>query len=132
MQQRNEEPSLGELFASLAQDTSTLVRQEVELAKTEMTHKATVIGKEAGYIAAGGFVAYLGAIVLAFALVWGLAELLDIGVWLSALIVGAIIAGIGYFLVQRGLSALKRINFTPQETIATLKEDTQWAKDQMK
>jgi hypothetical protein len=77
-------------------------------------------------------VAYLGAIVLAFALVWGLAELLDIGQWLSALIVGAIIAGIGYFLVQRGLSALKRINFTPQETIATLKEDTQWAKDQMK
>ncbi len=131
MQQRNEEPSLGELFASLARDTSTLVRQEVELARTEMTHKATVIGKEAGYVAAGGFVAYLGAIVLAFALVYLLAEL-GLPLWASALIVGAIIAGIGYFLVQRGLSALKRINFTPQETIATLKEDTQWAKDQMK
>lgn len=131
MQQRNEEPSLGELFASLARDTSDLVRKEVDLAKTEMTQKATEVGKDAGYIAAGGAVAYVGLIVLAFALVYLLADLF-LPLWASALIVGLVIAGIGYFLVQRGLTALKRTNLTPRETIESLKEDKEWIKDQVK
>jgi len=131
MQQRNEEPSLGELFASLARDTSALVRQEVDLAKTEMTQKATEAGKDVAYIAAGGAVAYVGLIVLAFALVYLLADLF-LPLWASALIVGLVIAGIGYFLVQRGLTALKRTNLTPRETVQSLKEDKEWIKDQVK
>ena len=131
MQQRNEEPSLGELFASLARDTSELVRKEVDLAKTEMTQKATEAGKDVGYIAAGGAVAYVGLIVLAFALVYLLADLF-LPLWASALIVGLVIAGIGYFLVQRGLTALKRTNLTPRETVQSLKEDKEWIKDQVK
>jgi len=131
MQQRNEEPSLGELFASLARDTSDLVRKEVDLAKTEMTQKATEVGKDAGYIAAGGAVAYVGLIVLAFALVYLLADLF-LPLWAAALIVGLVIAGIGYFLVQRGLTALKRTNLTPRETVESLKEDKEWIKDQVK
>jgi predicted membrane-bound spermidine synthase len=130
MPQRNEEPSLGELFASLARDTSTLVRQEVELARTEITRKATSAGKEMGYIAAGGAIAYLGLIVLAFAIVWLLAEVLPL--WLSALIVGLVVAAIGYFVLQKGLSDLKRLNLAPKQTIETLKEDVAWAKDQIK
>jgi uncharacterized membrane protein len=130
MPQRNEEPSLGELFASLARDTSNLVRQEVELARTEMTRKATSAGKELGYIAAGGAVAYVGLIVLAFAIVWLLAEVLPL--WLSALIVGLVVAAIGYFVLQKGLSDFKRLNLAPKQTIETLKEDVAWAKDQIK
>lgn len=130
MQQRNEERSLGELFASLARDTSTLVRQEVQLAKTEMTQKATKAGRDIGYIAAGAGVAYVGLIVLAFAIVYVLARFLPLDV--SALIVGLVIAGIGYMLVQRGLTELRRVDLTPQQTIETLKEDTEWVKDQMK
>ena len=130
MQQRNEEPSLGELFASLARDTSALVRQEVDLAKTEMTQKATEAGKDVGYIAAGGAVAYVGLIVLAFGIVYLLDLFLPL--WAAALLVGLVIAGIGYFLVQKGLTALKRTNLKPRETVESLKEDKEWIKDQIK
>jgi len=129
MQQRNEETSLGELFASLARDTSTLVRQEVELAKTEMTTKSTDLGKHAGMLGAGGAVAYGGflAVLAGLILLVGRA----IPMWLSALIVGIVVVGIGYLLIQRGLDAIKRADLTPRQTIETLKEDTEWVKDQV-
>ncbi len=130
MQQRNEEPSLGELFASLARDTGNLVRQEVQLAKTEMTQKVTGLGRDAGMIGAGGAVAYAGLLTLIAALVLGLGEVIPL--WLSALIVGLVVVAIGYFLIQRGRSGLSQADLTPRETIETLKEDTEWAKDQIK
>jgi hypothetical protein len=129
MQQR-EDRSLGELFAELSRETSTLVRQEINLAKTEMTHKATSVAKDIAYMAAGGAIAYVGLIVLAFALVYALAEF--IWPWLSALIVGLVVAGIGYALVQKGLTALKQTSLKPEKTIETLKEDKEWAKEQTK
>jgi hypothetical protein len=55
-----------------------------------------------------------------------------IPMWLSALLVGLVVAGVGYFLVRRGLDALKREDLAPRQTIETLKEDQQWAKDQMR
>jgi hypothetical protein len=128
MQQRKDERSLGDLFAELANETSTLVRQEIQLAKTEVTQKATSAGKDIGFMAAGGAIAYIGAIVLAFALVYALAEF--IWLWLAALIVGLVIVGVGYLLIQRGLTALKKIDPTPRETIESLKEDKEWAKEQ--
>ncbi len=130
MQQRNEEPSLGELFASLARDTSTLVRQEVELAKTEMTQKVTGLGRDAGMIGAGAAIAYAGLLVLLAAVVLALGEVIPL--WVSALIVGLVVVAIGYFLIQRGRSDLSRRDLTPHQTIETLKEDTEWAKDQIK
>ncbi len=130
MQQRNEEPSLGELFASLARDTGNLVRQEVQLAKTEMTQKVTGLGRDAGMIGAGGAVAYAGLLTLIAALVLGLGELIPL--WLSALIVGLVVVAIGYFLIQRGRTGLSQADLTPRQTIDTLKEDTEWAKDQIK
>ncbi len=122
--------SLGELFAELSRESSTLVRQEIELAKTELSQKATSLSKDVAYMALGGAVAYVGVIVLAFAVVYLLAEFLPI--WLAALIVGIVVAAIGYFLVQSGLSRLKRTSLTPERTIETLKEDKEWAKDQVK
>jgi len=130
MQQRNEEPSIGELFASLARDTSNLVRQEVELAKTEMTQKVTSLGKDAGMIGAGAALAYAGLLALIAAVILGLGELIPL--WLSALIVGLVVVGIGYALIQRGRSAMSRLDLTPRQTIETLKEDKEWAKDQVK
>ncbi len=53
-----------------------------------------------------------------------------IPMWRSALLVGLVVAGVGYFLVRRGLEALKREDLAPRQTIETLKEDQQWAKDQ--
>ncbi len=120
--------SLGDLFSELAQETSTLVRQEVNLAKTEMSHKASRAGRHIGVLAAGGAVAYAGLL----AILAGVIVLLDnvMPLWLSALLVGIVVAVVGYLLVRRALDALKREDFAPRQTMETLKEDGQWIKDQ--
>lgn len=128
MQQHKDERSIGDLFAELASETSTLVRQEVQLAKTEITQKVTSAGKDVGMIGAGGALAYAGLLALIAAVIIGLGQLIPM--WLSALIVGLVVVGIGYMLIQSGLSALKRIDPTPRETIETLKEDKEWVKEQ--
>ncbi len=126
--QSRDNRSLGELFSELAQETSTLVRQEVNLAKTEMSDKASRAGKHVGVLAAGGALAYAGLL----AVLAGIIALLNnvMPLWASAFLVGIVVAVVGYLLVRRGLDALKREDFTPRETIETLKEDQQWAKDQ--
>jgi len=126
--ERQEERSIGELFAELARETSTLVRQEVQLAKTEMTQKASQVGKDAGMIGAGGAIAYAGLLAIIAGIIFGLGELIPL--WVAALLVGVVVGGIGYFIIQRGIGALKRADLTPRETINSLKEDTEWAKDQ--
>ena len=128
MQQSRDDRSLGELFSELAQETSTLVRQEVNLAKTEMSHKASRAGRHIGVLAAGGAVAYAGLL----AILAGVIVLLDnvMPLWASALSVGVVVAVVGYLLARRAIDALKREDFAPRETVQTLKEDQQWAKDQ--
>ncbi len=130
MEQRRDERSLGELFAELSRELTALVRQEAALARAELTEKATTAGKNVGVLAAGGAVAYAGFLALLAALIIGLGQL-GVPWWLSALIVGLVVAGIGYALVQKGLKALKQLNLAPQQTIETLKEDTEWAKEQV-
>lgn len=117
--------SLGELFGELVQDLTTLVRQELDLAKTEMTQKAGRVGMHVGFLAAGGAVAYAGLLAIVAALILLLAQL-GLAWWVSALLVGLVVAGAGAFLVMRGLKALKEEDFTPRETMKTiddLKED---------
>jgi hypothetical protein len=131
MQERSDERSLGELFGDLAKQTSELVRQEVELARTEMTQKVSAVGKDAGMIAAGGLVAYAGLLALIATLIIALGQL-GVPWWLSALIVGVIVVAVGYFLIQKGINAIKHTNMAPRQTIQTLKEDRQWASEQMR
>ena len=126
--QGRDDRSIGELFAELAQETATLVRQEVQLAKTEMSQKASRVGKDVGFLAAGGAVAYAGLLAIIAGVIFLLG--LAIPLWLSALLVGIVVAIVGYFLVKKGLDALKQEDLAPQETINTLKEDKEWAKDQ--
>ena len=121
--------SLGELFSALAADTGTLVRQEVELAKTEMTQKATRVGKDIGFLLAGGAVAYAGFLAILAAIAIGLGQL-GLPWWVATLLVGLVVAGIGGFLVMRGISALRQETPLPKQTIDTLKEDAEWAKAQ--
>lgn len=131
MSEQQDNRSLGELFSALATDTSTLVRQEVELAKTEMTQKATRIGKDLGFLLAGGAVAYAGFLAILAAIAVGLGQL-GVPWWLAALLVGVVVAGIGGFLVMRGLTALRQESPVPERTVETLKEDIEWAKAQTK
>ncbi len=126
-----EDRSLGELFSQLSQETTTLVHQEVELAKTELTHKAARLGKDVGFLVAGGAVGYAGLLALIATIVLALGQA-GMPWWLSALVVSLIVAGIGGALVWKGLNNLKRERITPEETIETLKEDAAWAKEQTK
>ncbi len=75
--------------------------------------------------------AYAGFLVLLAALVAGLVAL-GLDWWLSALIVGAVVCAVGYFLIRKGLDALKRDDLVPRQTIDSLKESGQWAKQQVR
>jgi len=128
MQQSRDDRSLGELFADLSRQTSTLVRQEVQLAKTEISDKATKTGKDVASMAVGGAIAYAGLLAIIAAVIILLAEVIPW--WLSAFIVGVAVAAIGYLLIQRGRESMKQGDMVPRQTIDTLKEDAEWAKRQ--
>jgi hypothetical protein len=120
-QQPRGDRSLGELFKELVQDLTLLMRQELNLAKTEMSQKAARVGMHVGFLAAGGAVAYAGLLAIIAAVIIGLAAA-GLAWWLSALLVGVVVAGIGGFLVMRGLTALKNEDLTPRETMQSLED----------
>ena len=122
--------SLGELFADLARELSDLMRQELTLAKTEMTDKATRVGKNVGALAVGGAVAYAGFLALLAAIILALGAL-GVPWWLSALIVGVVVVGVGYLLIRRGLTALRQTDLAPRRTMDTLRDDTQLMKERV-
>jgi hypothetical protein len=125
-----EDRSIGELFGQLTQDMTLLFRQEVQLARAEMTEKISQVTGNLISVIAGGFVAYVGTLALVAALILGLHEVADISPWVSALIVGALFAITGYVMLNRGLKELKRVDLAPRRTVESLKDDVQWAKEQ--
>jgi hypothetical protein len=125
-----EDRSIGELFGQLTQDMTLLVRQELQLARSEMSEKISRVTSNLISVLAGGFVAYIGALALVAALILGLHELAEISPWVSALIVGALFAIAGYAMLNRGLKELKRVDLAPRRTVESLKDDVQWAKEQ--
>jgi hypothetical protein len=125
-----EDRSLGELFGQLSQDMTLLFRQELQLARAEMSEKISHVTTNLVSVVAGGFVAYVGALALVAALILGLQDVAEISPWVSALIVGAIFAVAGYVMLNRGLKELKRVDLAPRRTVETLKDDVQWAKEQ--
>ena len=125
-----EDRSIGELFGQLSQDMTLLFRQELQLARAELSEKISQVTSNLVSIVAGGFVAYVGALALVAALILGLQDLAEISPWVSALIVGAIFAVAGYVMLNRGLKELKRVDLAPRRTVETLKDDVQWAKEQ--
>ena len=122
--------SIGDLLGELLSETSTLVRQEVQLARTEIASEAKTAAVSAGAAAAGGAVAYAGFIVLIIGLGWGLGELLGGLEWLGITLAGLIVAVVGVVMLRGGLAKLTDIDPAPERTIKTLKEDKQWLKDQ--
>ena len=125
MADRLDNRSLGDLLAELSRETGQLVRKEIELATTEMTAKARKAGAQVGVAAAGGALIHAGVLVLLAMLVIALSDI-GLAPWLAALIVGLLTIGIGYLLVNRGLSGLRSTSIVPQQTIETLKEDARW------
>lgn len=132
-----EERSLGQLLKQLTREVSTLLRQEVELAKTEMSEKASRVGANLGALALGGGVAFLAALSLLAAVIYGLTALLDgfmslrVAVWLAPLIIGLILGAAGYVLVRKALEQLKGESLVPRKTTQSLREDKEWLKQKV-
>lgn len=124
-----DERSLGELFSRLGNELGTLIRQEIRLAQTEMSQKATSFGRGAAMLAIGGAVLYAGLLALLATVVIILAAL-GVPWWLSALIVTVVVLIVGGVLVQQGVDRLRRTSLAPKQTVESLKEDVEWAKEQ--
>jgi hypothetical protein len=118
------ERSVGELFGELATETGTLVRQELHLATRELSQKATQASKYSARILAGASIGLVGSMTLVGAIVLVVARVIPL--WASALVVAVVLGGIAYALVRSGVSAIKRADWRPTETIASLKEDKTW------
>lgn len=126
--------SLMRLFADLWRETQTLVHQEAQLAKAELSEKVSQVATGAGEIAAGGAVLFAGFIVLLFAAVGALELMLDTehSVWLSPLIVGLVVMIVGYILLSRGRKQIKAESLTPERTLESLQRDARLAKEHAK
>ncbi len=124
------ERSIGELLGELSQDLGLLVRQEAQLAKTEMQTKLSKVVTDLVSLAAGSFVALVGGLALTAALILLLIDPVGLKPWLAALIVAAGMGLIGGLMLRRGLKDLSSVDPAPRRTIETIKEDIQWAKEQ--
>jgi hypothetical protein len=125
-----QERSIGELFGELSQDMALLVRQETQLARTEMQQKLSKITTDLVALATGGIVAYLGGLALTAFVILLLIDPIGLKPWLAALIVGVVLGVVGWVMLQRGLKELKRTDPTPRRTVDSIKDDIQWAKEQ--
>jgi hypothetical protein len=131
MDAKSDDRSLGQLFGDLSRQLGNLVQKEIELAKTEMTTRVTTVGRDAAMLGAGGALAY-GALLIALIAVALLLIELGVSPWLSFLLVAAVVGIIAAVLIQRGRAELQKTDLAPRQTIETLKEDAEWAKQQVK
>ena len=124
-----QERSIGELFGQLTQDLSLLVRQETQLAKTEIQEKISRASRDLVALAAGGIVALIGGFALAAAIILLLVDPVGLEPWVAALLVGVLLAGGGYAMLQKGLRDLKTVDPAPRRTVESVKEDIQTIKE---
>jgi Putative Actinobacterial Holin-X, holin superfamily III len=125
------ERPLAEVAQDLTRDLSLLVRQEVELAKSEMAEKGRVAAPGLGMIGGAGVVGLVAAGALTAFLILALSIVLP--EWLSALVVGVALAGAAYVLAKQGKGRVEEAGSPlPEQTIETVKEDVEWAKTRAK
>jgi hypothetical protein len=130
--------SIPALLRDLRDESTTLLRQEVALAKTEMKENVSRMGTHATTLATGGLVAYAGVIVLLIGVGHLLGSLLvkagldpQIAQWLAPSIVGLIVAIIGWVMVTKAKTAMSHDDLTPQKTIDSLRDNKQWAENKL-
>jgi hypothetical protein len=134
----NEPSSIADLLKNLRDDTSNLVRDEISLAKTEITEKISSASRNIGYLVAGGLVAYAGLLVLLQGVGFLIGRLLIAAgmdeasaTVLGFLIAGAVVVGIGIAVVVKALETLKKESLTPTKTAETLKQDKEWVQNKI-
>jgi hypothetical protein len=127
--QRLEDRPLPELMKTLADQTTTLVRQEIDLAKAEFSEKGKKAGQGAGMFGGAGVIGFLALAAVTAAAILGLATALPD--WLAALVVGVVYAGVAGVLALQGRNKVQEAGPpVPEQTVETVKEDVEWAKTQ--
>jgi len=122
--------SLGSLVTGIVEDLQNIVRGELALAKTELKDEAAGIGRGVGMLAAGAIVGLVAFIFLMLGLTYLINRWLTM--WQSAAIVGAGLLIIALILLMVGRSKVSSASLTPTQTIDSLKEDQEWASQQIK
>ncbi|HEX6755188.1 MAG TPA: phage holin family protein [Mycobacteriales bacterium] len=119
--------SVGALLSRVTTDLSTLMRQEVALAKAELKEEATRAGKAGGMLGGAGAVGYLVLVFLSLALMFALGHVIDLG-W-AALVTAVVLGIVATVLFVAGRSRLKQVDPKPEQTLETLKADVPWARN---
>jgi xanthine/uracil permease len=131
MNQRQESRGIGDLLGDLGRQVSTLVRQEIDLARVEVTSSVGKVSRGAAIAGAGGALLFAGLLVLLMAAVLGL---IDAGIdpWLSALIVALLVLTIGGAITAMGVKRIQETELAPKETVDTVRENIDYVKEQVK
>ena len=124
------ERSLMALFSDLLRETSTLVHNEAELAKAEISDKVSQVGHGLTELAVGGLIVFAGFIITLIAIANGLAHILppEVADWLAPLIVGLVVMVLGYLALMRGRRNVKPENLAPERTMESMRRDAQMLK----
>ncbi len=123
---RGDDASIGDLISEISSDLSRLVRNEVELAKTELKQEGRKAGKAAGLYGGAGYAAGLALLLGSFAAMYGLRHVMDIA-W-AALILTVVWAAVGAALYAAGRRRMRTVQLTPERSVESLKEDAKWAR----
>ena len=130
MPELRDERTFGQLMGQLSQDMTLLVRQELQLAKTEINEKISRAMGNVASVATGGLVTWAGALALVAGIILVLSQVVGLPAWLAALLVGAVLGITGFVMVRGALRQLKRIDPTPRRTVKTIEDDIEWVKEQ--
>jgi uncharacterized membrane protein YqjE len=134
----NTDPSILDLLRQLRDDTAELVREELRLAKTEISEKASRAGRNVAYLALGALIASAALVILMIAFGYLLAGVFidqglsaPSGTFLGFLVVALLVAGVGAVLISKAIKSLASDSLAPTRTARSLQEDKQWAKDKL-
>jgi Putative Actinobacterial Holin-X, holin superfamily III len=128
---RGGERPIGDLLGDLANQVSGLVRQEVELARTEIAASLMQAGRGAGLTGLGGALIHAGFLTLLAAIVLGLVQT-GLDPWFAALLVGALVIGVGIVMTSIGLKEVQTTDVAPRQTVASLRRDVEYVREQLR
>ena len=134
---QTQERSFVDLFRNLRDESTTLLRQEVALAKTEMSEKVAKVGRNVAYAMIGGAIAHLALIFLLLSATGAIelgvdqTEVREHSDWIAPLIVGLVIGLIAALLVVKAIKSLSNMTLAPEQTIQSIKEDKQWVQNKV-
>jgi Putative Actinobacterial Holin-X, holin superfamily III len=123
------EPSLADHFRELATELGDRVRQELALARAEITEKLGFAGRQTALIGIGAICTAVSVVVLAGAAVLTLGQVLPL--WLAAIAVALALGATGQLLVRKATAALRTMSLIPTETLAAIGADASWVEHEL-